>query len=142
MRASKSLNWLSRALSCPCICEACEACEACENVIGAENLSTITKNPKNDTGRINNVSNTENLTVDQNIALHELEGFMVLGLVAEGGSLKPRGIPVLSTSPNFAISLATESMADFQVVGVISETDLNKHLLAIEDHRRLVKLRS
>jgi hypothetical protein len=76
------------------------------------------------------------------IALHELEGFMVLGLVAEGGSLKPRGIPVLSTSPSSAIALATESMADFQAVGVMSEADLNKHLLAIEEHRRLVKSRA
>lgn len=72
-------------------------------------------------------------------ALHELEGWMVLGVISEGACTHIRSIPVLSNSSSSAIALASESIADFQVIGILSETELRKHLSAIEEHRQNVK---
>lgn len=70
-----------------------------------------------------------------NPTVQDLTGWMVLGMVSEGGTVKPRAIPVLAASASSAMNLAADSLADFSPVGIMSENELRAHLASIECHR-------
>lgn len=69
------------------------------------------------------------------VAMHELPGWMVLGILTEASAVHPRSVPVLAPTASAAMALAAARHADFQPVGILSEEELLNHLKTIAQHR-------
>lgn len=75
-------------------------------------------------------------------ALRDLHGWMVLGVINDGGAQKALSVPVLANSASAALTLAAEAHVDFQPVGVMSEDELLGHLRAIQHHRNAFSVKT